>query len=230
MGDLAGNCAPKPNWATLCFFEAGYTLVWIGWEFDVPDGTNMKLYAPVIRGHHRPGAIGDHVVDNRRYDRVSWPTARKIPYAVADAGQRHDDHVRDHVNSVRALTIPRDQWRFNEDATHRSRVSPTDSSRECIYEVIYTGKGSCGGRPGPRRHPRLHLLYKGSRRGQARAIGFGISAKAAASFANFLYDGFNADEQGHRKSSTACGRTSPELVKAASITASPSPRATAILS
>ena len=32
-------------------FEAGYTLVWVGWEFDVPDRTGMmKLYAPVIAG------------------------------------------------------------------------------------------------------------------------------------------------------------------------------------
>ena len=31
-------------------FEAGYTLVWVGWEFDVPDRTGMKLYAPVIQG------------------------------------------------------------------------------------------------------------------------------------------------------------------------------------
>ena len=32
-------------------FEAGYTLVWVGWEFDVPDRPGiLKLYAPVIQG------------------------------------------------------------------------------------------------------------------------------------------------------------------------------------
>src|SRR5580698_3485467 len=32
-------------------FKQGFTLVWIGWQFDLPDQTGLlKLYAPVIKG------------------------------------------------------------------------------------------------------------------------------------------------------------------------------------
>ena len=57
-------------------FEAGYTLVWVGWEFDVPDRTGMKLYAPVIQGHHGAGAVGNHC-GSRRRQRHPWAIARR---------------------------------------------------------------------------------------------------------------------------------------------------------
>ena len=52
MFDLAAGSAPPRTAAELgdpLLFQSGYTLVWVGWEFDVPDSTNMKLYAPVIQ-------------------------------------------------------------------------------------------------------------------------------------------------------------------------------------
>src|SRR5580698_5007198 len=46
---------PSSNGATdfgdPLLFKQGFTLVWIGWQFDLPDQTGLlKLYAPVIKG------------------------------------------------------------------------------------------------------------------------------------------------------------------------------------
>src|SRR5271169_4702817 len=41
----------KEDFGDPLLFEQGYTLVWVGWEFDVPDRAGIiKLYAPVIKG------------------------------------------------------------------------------------------------------------------------------------------------------------------------------------
>ena len=40
--------------------EQGYTLVWLGWQFDVPrkDGPGAAVHSR-DQGHHRAGAVGD---------------------------------------------------------------------------------------------------------------------------------------------------------------------------
>ena len=67
MFDLAQGSVPPRTAADLgdpLLFQSGYTLVWVGWEFDVPDSTNMKLYAPVIRGITGP-VRAEIIVDQR---------------------------------------------------------------------------------------------------------------------------------------------------------------------
>src|SRR5579864_5508016 len=47
MFDLAG----RGDAGDTLLFDQGFTLVWIGWEFDIPNRDNLlKLYAPVIKG------------------------------------------------------------------------------------------------------------------------------------------------------------------------------------
>ena len=39
----------------------GYTLLWVGWQFDMPDTPNLVyLYPPVVAGHPRHRARGNH--------------------------------------------------------------------------------------------------------------------------------------------------------------------------
>ena len=94
-------------------FEAGYTLVWVGWEFDVPDRTGMKLYAPVIRGI--TGPVRSEIMVDRRATSASLADRAQIPYAVADQASATLT-VRDGVNTART-TIARDQWKFDAEAT-----------------------------------------------------------------------------------------------------------------
>src|SRR5271154_4853840 len=61
-------------------FESGYTLVWVGWEFDVPRG--LKLYAPVVKG--LTGVVRSEIVMDKRATSASLGDRVMIPYAVAD--------------------------------------------------------------------------------------------------------------------------------------------------
>src|ERR1700722_17807858 len=78
--------------------QAGYTLVWVGWEFDVPDRTGMKLYAPVIRGI--TGPVRSEIIVDHRATSASLADRAQIPYAVADEASATLT-VRDQPNGKR---------------------------------------------------------------------------------------------------------------------------------
>ena len=71
MFDLAGRDEPGDP----LLFQAGYTLVWVGWEFDVPDRDgHMKLYAPVIKGI--TGPVRSEIMVDRRATTASLSRSR----------------------------------------------------------------------------------------------------------------------------------------------------------
>jgi hypothetical protein len=171
-------------------FEAGYTLVWVGWEFDVPDRTAMKLYAPVIQG--LTGPVRSEIIVDRRSTTASLADRAQIPYAVADQASATLT-VRDHPTEKPTL-IPRDQWKFNADATGIEYTPGFDPGR--VYEVIYTGKDPAvvGLGPAAIRDFIAHMKQEGEVK---RAIGFGTS-QSGRFLRKYLYDGFNADERGKK--------------------------------
>ena len=175
-------------------FEAGYTLVWVGWEFDVPDRTAMKLYAPIIQG--LTGPVRSEIIVDRRSTTASLGDRAQIPYAVADQASARLT-VRDHPTEKPTL-IPRDQWRFNADATGIEYTTGFDPGR--VYEVIYTGKDPAVVGLGPAA-VRDYISYMKQQPvdqgGVKRAIGFGTS-QSGRFLRKYLYDGFNADERGKR--------------------------------
>ncbi len=185
MFDLAGRGDADGD---SLLFEAGYTLVWVGWEFDVPDRTGMKLYAPEIRGI--TGPVRSEIIVDRRATSASLADRAQIPYAVADQASATMT-VRDGVNTART-TIARDRWKFNADATGVEYAAGFDPGR--IYEVVYTGKDPAVVGLGPAA-VRDYIAYMKQRGEVKRAIGFGTS-QSGRFLRKFLYDGFNADEHG----------------------------------
>jgi hypothetical protein len=171
-------------------FQAGYTLVWVGWEFDVPDRTNMKLYAPVIRGI--TGPVRSEIMVDRRAATASLGDRVQTPYAVADEASATLT-VRDRATAPRT-TIPRDQWKFNTGATGIEYPAGFEPGR--IYEVVYTGKDPAVVGLGPAA-VRDYISYMKEHGEVKRAIGYGTS-QSGRFLRKFLYDGFNADEQGRR--------------------------------
>ncbi len=169
-------------------FEAGYTLVWVGWEFDVPDRTGMKLYAPAIQGI--TGPVRSEIIVDRRATSASLADRAQIPYAVADQASATMT-VRDGVNKART-TIARDQWKFSGDATSVEYSAGFEPGR--IYEVVYTGKDPAVVGLGPAA-VRDYIAYMKQKGEAKRAIGFGTS-QSGRFLRKFLYDGFNADEHG----------------------------------
>ena len=70
--------------------EQGYTLVWLGWEFDVPPGPSaLRLYAPVAEGI--TGLVRSEITPDHKETRWSLGDRSALAYPVL----RPDDPARD---------------------------------------------------------------------------------------------------------------------------------------
>jgi hypothetical protein len=187
MFDLAGRNDPGDS----LLFDQGFTLVWIGWEFDIPNRDGLlKLYAPVIKGI--TGVVRSEIVVDRKATEESLGDRAQVPYAVADVDSAVMT-VRDGVNGARS-TVPRTQWKFSDDLTKVEFPSGFEPAR--IYEVVYTGKDPAVVGLGPAAI-RDYVSYMKAQGEVQRAIGFGVS-QSGRFLRTFLYYGFNADEKGKR--------------------------------
>jgi hypothetical protein len=166
-------------------------MVWIGWEFDVPNRDGLlKLYAPVIKGI--TGVVRSEITVDKRTTSESLGDRAQVAYAVADVDSAAMT-VRDGVNGKRTA-IPRDQWKFSADLTHIEYAAGFEPAR--IYEVVYTAKDPAVVGLGPAA-VRDYVSYIKQQGEAQRAIAFGVS-QSGRFLRTFLYYGFNADEKGKR--------------------------------
>jgi hypothetical protein len=187
--------------------EQGFTLMWIGWQFDVPlrDGL-LRVYAPIATdagGRAITGLVRSDFVVLKPATEASLADRGHQAYPVSD---RNDPAtgltVRDSVEGARR-SVPRDQWQFTDDG--QSVTMAAGFAPKKIYEVVYraqdppvVGVGSAAVRDTISR-----IKYSGAPElGLApgaitRAIAFGIS-QSGRFLRAYLYYGFNEDEA-HRK-------------------------------
>jgi len=180
--------------------DRGYTLVWLGWQFDVPQrGNLLRLYAPVAKGI--TGVVRAEIVVDRKSTTQSVADRNHVPYPVLNA----DDPalaltVRDRVEGPRQ-SIPRDAWHV-EGGTNVVVDAGFEPGR--LYELVYTaadppvaGLGMAGIRdliseikygPCGTGLPACEL---------PRAIAFGVS-QSGRFLRAYLYDGFNQNEHGRK--------------------------------
>ena len=192
----------------------GFTLLWLGWQFDPPlrDGL-VRVYPPIATddGEALEGLVRSEVVVNRKVFDASLADRNHIPYLVANPdASTNVMTVRDSVDGPRRV-VPRDQWQFarledGQVVPDRGRVYLAGGFEpHKLYDVVYTsqdpplvGLGSAAIRDAVSR-----LKYGSSEElslpGGAidRALAFGIS-QSGRFLRTFLYYGFNEDE-GHRK-------------------------------
>jgi hypothetical protein len=196
--------------------EQGYTLVWVGWQFDVPRREGlMRLYAPVARnpdGSSITGLIRAEFVPDARIFSHSLADREHVAYPVADPNDPETRlTVRDRAQAPRS-TIPRADWQFARLEGDRVIADPTSVYLKGgfepgkIYEVIYRAKDPVlvGLGPAAVRDMISFLKYgvpdqpifvlSDSRRFIKRAIGFGTS-QSGRFLRTFLYYGFNRDER-----------------------------------
>src|SRR5579864_928802 len=90
MFDLAsGSSDPRnqPEFGDNFLLEQGFTLVWIGWEFDVPPGKDMlRLEAPIATDHGKPiyGVVRSEWIGDERVTTIPLGDRTQIGYPVAD--------------------------------------------------------------------------------------------------------------------------------------------------
>lgn len=188
--------------------QQGFTLVWVGWEFDVPRDTLgsrglMHLYAPVATDHGKPieGLVRSEWEGDERVNTISLGDRAQRGYPVANAGDPENVmYVRSRVDAPREI-VPRDKWRFT-DETHVALDGGFDPGR--IYEVVYKARGAVVAGLGPAavrdvvsflKHGEVETLLGDQHEYIKRALGFGVS-QSGRFLRLFLRDGFNQDEKG----------------------------------
>jgi hypothetical protein len=195
--------------------EQGFTLVWVGWELDLPPTPGLlRADAPVVTNKGKPitGLVdsewegGDGAGSGPPTDRVSTISLGdrgQIGYAVSDPmDPANKIFVRDTIEGQRRL-IARDDWSFS-DPTHVTLPAGFEPGK--IYEVIYRAKDPVMVGLGPTavRDAVSYLKYGGANtplgdfnKDVQRAIAFGVS-QSGRFLRTFVNDGFNQDENTRR--------------------------------
>ncbi|MDQ6758806.1 MAG: alpha/beta hydrolase domain-containing protein [Acidobacteriota bacterium] len=186
--------------------QQGFTLVWVGWEFDVPTSSKLLgLRAPLASDHGQPihGLVMSEWVGDKRVTRIPLGDRFLQAYEVSDPNARGTQlTVRDGVTSERHV-IPRDKWKF-AGSTEIEMESGFEPGK--IYEAVYQAKNPVlvGLGPAAVRDLVSFLKYGGTptllgdqRKYMKRALGFGVS-QSGRFLRTFLKDGFNEDEQSRR--------------------------------
>jgi len=179
--------------------KAGYTLVWLGWQWDPPElPGRMRVYPPKAAGIRGP--VRSDFVVTKRVTSHMLSDREHIPYLVADPDNpKITLTVRDRVESERRV-VPRTAWRFSADRRSVEMAAGFEPNK--IYEVVYTAQDPVlvGLGPTAIRDFLSYLKYEAPDAPVGRvqrAYGFGVS-QSGRFLRTFLYYGFNQDEAGRK--------------------------------
>jgi len=177
----------------------GYTLLWAGWEFDMPDVPNLVyLYPPVAQGVQ--GIVRAEFTPERKESRHTVADRNFKPYPVLnpeDPSLRLT--VRELVEGPRT-TIPRGDWHIENGS---NIVSKNGFEPGRIYELVYTSENPPVSGTGfaAVRDMVSWMRYGGYTAGAPapvtplkHAYGFGVS-QSGRFLRTMLYFGFNRDER-----------------------------------
>jgi hypothetical protein len=194
-GAIQRSLAPE-NWNLGDGFliEQGFSVAYLGWEFDVPPSNGLTFQPPdaPVEGIVRES----HIQDRETQEEIVFP----LLYCPADP---HDEAAKlTHRSRIDqpATTLPRERWKFDE----RGCALELNGGSPGIYDAIYRAKNSpvAGLGLAAIRDFASYLKY-GPRYGVLRedpamlqrVIGFGYS-QSARFLRQFLRDDFNSDEKG----------------------------------
>ncbi len=188
-------------------FEQGFTVAWLGWEFDLPQGAiRMEAPAANVNGPVRHSIMattaGSHVV------RLGGSNS----YCAADAEQPNAQLIAKIHFDDPGRILPRTGWAFAHVENGKltpdpcSVISLDEFKPGQLYELIYRGANpplaglgeaavsdfvswlKFGGVASPLREQTENF---------AHVLGYGYS-QSGRFLRDFLYRGFNADESGRQ--------------------------------
>ncbi len=186
----------------------GYTMVWLGWQHDVPARSGLlRMYPPTATEHGSPiyGLVRSQIILGKKADIATLGDRNHQPYLPEDSDiSSAKMTVRDDVTET-PEPIERSKWKFvhapnqpDGPLTHVTVEGGFHPGK--IYEVVYKSED-----------PRVEglsfagvrdiisfLKYKRTLAGKLQfAIGFGIS-QSGRFLRHFTYEGFNADEHNRK--------------------------------
>ncbi len=186
--------------------EHGYTIVWLGWQFDVArDEGLMRLYAPVAHDGDRPitGLVRAEIIPDKKEYTHSLADRTHIPYQPMNPDDPNLVLTIRERNDAPRRPLPRGAWKIVE-GTHISMAEGFEPGK--IYELVYTSKDPSlvGLGPAATRDFMSFLKFgagdtatplSDQKQYIKRAYGYGAS-QSGRFLRTFLYYGFNADEKG----------------------------------
>ena len=201
----AGSKDPRTEaeFGDLFLLEQGFTLVWVGWQFDIPEEKgNVGITVP--RADGITGIVRSEFVPSAKNTRFNLADRTMKPYPVADPDAPGTQlFVRDSPDGPRRV-IPRSQWKFWDNTGVEMAAGFLPGK---LYDVVYTAKNPAIAGLGMAatrdvisflKYTNDGLILLGDQsRYLKRALGFGIS-QSGRFLRTFLYQGFNADENGKR--------------------------------
>ena len=175
--------------------EQGFSVAYLGWEFDVPPSDGLTFQTPVapVEGIVRE----THIEDRETAQDIIFP----LLYCAADIKDEDAKLTRRSRIDQPSTVLPRELWNFED----RGCSIQLRGAAPGIYDAIYRANNSpvaglglaairdfasylkYGPKTGPLREDPAALQ---------RVIGFGYS-QSARFLRQFVRDGFNADEKGH---------------------------------
>jgi hypothetical protein len=193
---LGGDPAPE-HWdlGDRFLLDQGFTLVFLGWQFDVTEESGLGLRVPSapVTGLVRQTYIEDGA--GRRYN--SLP----LSYCAADPDQPDARITLRQKMDEAGIALDRAQWHFMKDGCVVTVNAGFDPG---LYEVIYRAKNPAVAGLGLAaiRDFAAYLKYgpktaplREDPRSLRRVIGYGYSQSARV-LRQLVQDGFNQDERG----------------------------------
>lgn len=182
--------------------KRGFTLVWVGWEFDVPKRSGvMGMDAPVAseQGHPLAGRLTTSFTLDKASMEFTLDDVRSYP-PVDPASPENRLTVKAGPFTSQ-VTIPRSQWRFSSPGNGQDAPVLTLEGGgfrpALMYELSYQAQNPVVSGLGfaALRDIAAAFKYQQGALGTARfAYVFGES-QSGRYLRDFLYQGFNADEQ-----------------------------------
>lgn len=192
----------------------GFTLVWVGWEFDVGPLPSMSVKAPIATRNGAPivdTIAASFVVDSPAAEASVTDVPKYPPVDLNDPGATLT--VRDRVWD-RATVIPRASWKFvqPEPSTRTGRCAGDANCPRLalasgfepgrIYEVHYRAQNPPVSGVGLAAIRDVASAIKNGNRAIVPASGKYLHVYGASQSGRFLrlflYDGFNVDEHGRK--------------------------------
>ncbi len=197
----SGDPQTESDFGDGALMNQGYTLLWMGWQWDVPEG-QMRMDMPIASDHGKPitGLVRGNFIPNTNSPTQPLADRNHRAYLIDDPGSPDNVMtVRDRPTDPPKI-IPRSKWHFVGDS-----AVAADGGFELgrIYDVVYrardprvVGTGLAGTRD-------LISFLKFDRtdanplKGIRVAYGWGVS-QSGRLLRHLLYEGFNEDEQNRK--------------------------------
>lgn len=169
------------------FLEQGFTVAFLGWQFDVAKSQGLTFQAPVahVQGVVRESYIDAETTDHRAVFGLAYCAADPAdPSARLTFRRRMDEPAKE---------VAREHWRF---VNQGCAVMREQGMGQGLYEMVYQAKNSevAGLGMAAIRDYAVYLKHENPRTPQ-KIIAYGYS-QSARFLRQFLHDGFNLGENG----------------------------------